>query len=169
MGALIFICIMTRDRKAGYIHKYSPVHCRPGGLSPWNFPCQGTQFLDILPFLVQRNSHELPDCISRRVSGDGIGPAGSAAGCPHFGEAIYSWAAAIGFSLLALSFGYWLGDRFALREAPHVPVIFSGTALWIALIGVSRGRVPDWLKTMDLRIAVFQRIQEPAETTGPGI
>ena len=84
MGALIFICIMTRDRKAGYIHKYSPVHCRPGGLSPWNFPCQGTQFLDILPFLVQRNSHELPDCISRRVSGDGIGTAGSAACCPPF-------------------------------------------------------------------------------------
>ncbi len=88
---------------------------------------------------------------------------------PHFGTAIYSWAAAIGFSLLALSFGYWLGDRFALREAPHGPVIFSGTALWIALIGVSRGLVPGWLGTLDLRIAVFQRIQEPAEMTGPGI
>lgn len=74
---------------------------------------------------------------------------------PHFGTAIYSWAAAISFSLLALSFGYWLGDRYARRAAPHGIVIFGGTALWIAVIALMRGPAPALFGGLDLRVAVF--------------
>lgn len=56
---------------------------------------------------------------------------------PYFGESTFIWATVIGLTLTFLSFGYWLGGRFA-DKYPKIWLLYLVTAI----AGISAGLLP---------------------------
>lgn len=75
---------------------------------------------------------------------------------PHFGTAVYTWAAAIALSLLALAIGYRIGDAIPEKRIPRaLTVVFSLAAAWMLVIALTRGFVSGLLAALDLRLSTF--------------
>lgn len=76
---------------------------------------------------------------------------------PFFGNSIYVWASALGFTLLGLMAGYflggWLSERLPSRKLLYKVVLISGAI--VALMPFTANIIVGITSSMELRLAVI--------------